>query len=100
MGLQVAIEVVQLAKEFFDGAIVGGLGLGKATAVDPIVNPVVNFFVPGVDGWAQVWGVEVRLGMGRKVVAAIVEHHQDFGAFVVNDFLAAIVPQHRHRTAS
>ena len=90
---QTRLQFVEGGEEGVEGFLVGSLAGGEAGLVDAVVDGVVDGLVDGVDGGAQFARIVV-LAAGAEFA---VEHADDLGGFVVDDGLALLVPQRRHR---
>ena len=68
MGSQYGINLIEGIEQLIAGSLISLLSLGKTTAIDTIVDRVIDFFIPLLDGFLEVFRVKVELGVFGKLI--------------------------------
>lgn len=90
---KIRLDLIEGREERSDGLLVGLLGSCEAGLVDAVVDVVVSPFVCGVDlgpeGLRE--EVDVLVLVCEEVVEFVVEHANDFGAFVADNAVCLFI---------
>ena len=90
---QLLLYLIQRLKQLLDRLVIGFLGRGKSTFIDTVVHIVVDPGVVFVDLGLQILGEQLHSGilLRQQFVERGVEHADDLGRFVVDDFIRLFV---------